>query len=89
MLKLGWKHFAGHAAVLVFVAVMLLLEGLYLLWRPTRARRRRSSEQRLQSLAAGTTARRRPRLLKARTQRAAGWSGSLLRAAARAHAGRA
>ncbi|NHZ33689.1 type II secretion system F family protein [Massilia rubra] len=52
--------------VMVFIAVMLLLEGLFLLWRTYRGPQARKTEQRLNALAAAGERRARSHLLRER-----------------------
>lgn len=65
-----WKDIGGNAflvvAVLVFVAVLLLLEGLYLIWKSYKGPEAKKLEKRLQALSASHDATAHAQLLKER-----------------------
>jgi tight adherence protein B len=65
-----WKDIGGNAflvvAVLVFVAVLLLLEGLYLIWKSYKGPEAKKLEKRLQALSASHDATAQAQLLKER-----------------------
>ncbi|RST52300.1 type II secretion system F family protein [Variovorax sp. MHTC-1] len=65
-----WKDIGGNAflvvAVLVFVAVLLLLEALYLIWKSYKGPEAKKLEKRLQALSASHDATAQAQLLKER-----------------------
>jgi tight adherence protein B len=65
-----WKDIGGNAflvvAVLVFVAVLLLLEALYLIWKSYKGPEAKKLEKRLRALSASHDATAQAQLLKAR-----------------------
>ena len=71
--------------VLVFVTVLLMLEGLYLIWRSYKGPEARTIERRLQALSAATDRTAQARLVKERMLSGVPWLQRILLTLPRAH----